>query len=171
MRPSTFTELLEDTSIGVSRPTLSKLLVELDDARIIERRPIRGRKEYRLTEKGKREEELRRQYVSAAYSLIRRIGEQHGAGSIFEMPVTNDARDIEERMRFYGDFGDFLNNDSVLRWIKKHGRLERTQILNRLLTNIMRTSNKSADTMKPCEWLCALLKATLEIARSERYPT
>ncbi len=168
---STFSELLEDTSIGVSRPTLSKLLEESVDDGIVERRRINRRKAYQLTEKGKSEEKFRRENVSAAYSLIRRIAEQHGASSIFEMPATNDARVIEPMMRFYGEFGDFLNADSLLKWVKKHGPLERRQILNRLVTDKAPAPPKSADTPELCEWLCALLKATLEIARSERYPT
>jgi DNA-binding MarR family transcriptional regulator len=168
-RPSTFGELTE--RVGLSRPILSKNLRELEKQGIIERRIRERRIEYDLTEKGRGAEELRKRYISDGFQLMKQLtGDFETAKTIHEIAklAKEDPALVEATLGFSQDFLLFLMSEDTLRWMTKHPRKRRMQILREAIQKRIINVPTPQEPRELYTLMNDLLDAMREVVASDR---
>jgi DNA-binding MarR family transcriptional regulator len=132
----TFKELQKE--VKLTPPTLSKHLSELVHEGLIARE-YRGPKQVviLLTNKGKSEEQKRRESIPLALGIFKLL--------VHEPWATKTLSDLSEWAEenpglvesFMKEFGQIITNDDVLRWIAKHPGREGADVLKRELLKRM----------------------------------
>ena len=146
-KPSRFGELKD--AVKLSPPVLSKYLKKLLDERMITRRVNDRRIEYVITEKGKDEERQRRESLTTALQMVKRLtGNPEALKQMSTLAdfAKEDPVLFEGLLTFVQEFLLLIMSDDVKRWFRKHPGDEGNRILE---NEVMKRMRKRVRDLKP----------------------
>lgn len=137
-KPATFGELAERKI--VSRPVLTNYLKQWRKEDIITRRfGEGGRREYVLTDKGKSEEEKRKEAIPAALELMKLLPQEPSVTKALSELSKWAKQDASTFELFMKEFNRVMANDDAMRWIARHPGRKGAEEVKRELTKHIRT--------------------------------
>jgi len=140
-KPATFGELAERRI--VSRPVLANYLKQWEKEAIITRRfGEGGRREYMLTDKGKSEEEKRKEAMPAALELVKLLPQEPSVTKTLSELSKWAKQDPSAFELFMNEFNRIMANDDAIRWIAHHpGRKGAEEVKRELIKHIRAPQN------------------------------
>jgi DNA-binding MarR family transcriptional regulator len=125
--------------VGLTPPTLSKHLKALVGEGIVAREFRGTRRVFILTNKGKSEEQKRRESIPALLEVLKLLVREPTATKTLLSGLSDLAKENPTLVEmFMKEFTLLMSNDDVLQWIVKHPGVEGANVLKREVTKRMK---------------------------------
>jgi len=148
--PSSFGEI--ETKVELSPPVLTNHLKELEKKGVIARQVEGRRVKYVLTNKGKSQEQIRRETVAKSFDVIGKLARDHSsAKSLLDLAefAKTDPRFFDEFMQWMKDYMTLVTSEDTLRWLNRHGdsggRLLQAEVMKKLKSLQAKQSESGGD--------------------------
>jgi predicted transcriptional regulator len=161
----TFKELRDEAQL--SNPVLSKYLRTLVEEGIIERQFAGARREFVLTDKGKGQEQLLREYVAKAFQVVKDLSSDYpAADALLELSklAKGDPKFFNELVQWMSDYMALMASDESRQWIYRHGESGTNRLRSELTKRITAYVKENPQPEKSRE-LIGLLQILLNTTR------